>query len=150
MSAFLCSPRTFAHALIAHCKCYTRKRPYGYIPITEHNDDKYLASVLDGWISLNQASINHRYPDKNDPVADDINKRVIIERAIRYFKAHTVRGERPYILQLWQSINCLIYQCSEGEVNMGTLTYADLVRMKHDIADEILSQMPGSEDLHWG
>lgn len=61
---------------------------------------------------------------------------------IKYSNASTSK------IQCLKSINCLIYQCSEGDV-VKTALYKKLVEVKNDLMDDIISDLPEYDAAVW-
>jgi hypothetical protein len=55
----------------------------------------------------------------------------------------------PTLIQGYKALQCLVYQCYEGDVP-GTPLYGALVDLEHVLAARIVSELPAYEAAPWG
>ena len=53
-------------------------------------------------------------------------------------------------MQVYKSLGCWLYQCSEGDVPETSLLYSAMQRVKADLADHIISRLPEYDSCNWG
>lgn len=83
----------------------------------------------------------------------EMNKSVIRERyGDRYDTSFTVdyhyQEERSAMIQLYKSLSCYLYQCSEGIVPHSRI-FKEIERFHAGIADSILYRLPEFKDAEW-
>ena len=148
MSAFIVSKTTMDHAVYAVYRKFngSHQHPqFGGIPMA-YSDDRDPYTELGQWLyRLNKMAIWQRYPDTVDnpdmmpgPVdTDDIHT--------NYRYPAFVDVDLPQALK---SLQCLIYQCSEGNVPATDL-YQALRDLEHSMMDEIIRAMPAYQQAQW-
>lgn len=88
-------------------------------------------------LSMNYEAVNQRYPDDQEDGANCINEYVFTPRY------------DDSIFQMYKSVQCLLYQCSEGNVPETDL-FKKLDRFEKIIAKKIVSSLPEYEAAKWG
>ena len=53
------------------------------------------------------------------------------------------------LVQVYKSLQCFLYQCSEGDIPKSKL-FQGLRRLEHNIANQIISNMPEYNKAQWG
>ena len=96
---------------------------------------------------LNVAAINHRYPDtvgkpNNMPGSIDENGSHVPYKRVEGFP-----GSNKY--QVLKSVQCLIYQCSEGDIPEHGL-YKALRQYEFALCRDIVEGIPAYEKASWG
>ena len=128
MSAFLVSEKTLYSALqgVLHCK-YSRL-------YKDVNKDKGIRTVFMALNTLNSLALKVRYNEEPAP---------------GYLYSGIKLSEAPVNkIQCLKSLQCLIYQCSEGEV-VKTGLYKKLVEVQNDLQDLIIRDLPEYEQAVW-
>lgn len=128
MSAFLVSEKTLYSALqgILHCK-YSRL-------YKDVNKDKGISTVFMALNTLNSLALKVRYNEEPAP-------------GYKYSGIKLSETSRNKI-QCLKSLNCLIYQCSEGSV-VKTGLYKKLLEVKADLSADIISDLPEYDKAVW-
>lgn len=101
--------------------------------LTQHNRDKDLAQDL---FKLNCNAVNQRYGEGQ---AKEFRSLV--------FNFKTISLVNP--LQVYKSLGCLIYQCSEGNIPETNL-YKMLEEIQDTLARSIINRLPEYDKAYWG
>ena len=128
MSAFLVSEKTLYSAMqgILHCK-YSKL-------YKDVNKPKGISTVFMALNTLNSLALKVRYNEEPTP---------------GYLYSGIKLSETPRNkIQCLKSLQCLIYQCSEGEV-VKTGLYKKLVEVQNQLQDLIISDMPEYKQAVW-
>jgi len=101
------------------------------------------------------------YPEIHKVFAGDCNKLgqkmlVMNNKAVdaRYSENNPIEIYRfslvcTSIMQVYKSLQCFLYQCSEGDIPKSGL-YQDLKKLEHDIAHDIISSTTEYGMAQWG
>jgi hypothetical protein len=120
----------------------TQESIYNYNYTSEMSIDKQ--KLVNALFDLNIQAVKERYGDESPatmPGHVQTNKQLAI-------------GQIPYaytdanIIQVYKSLKCLIYQCSEGNVP-NTPLYKFLEELENTIARHIVSELPEYEKAEW-
>jgi len=95
-------------------------------------DEPMLGAML---FSLNIQGVNARYGEGQAKEFRDLDYRYQYEHATP--------------IQVLKSLQCWIYQCSEGDVP-DTLLYQIMKEYEHMLADSIISKLPAYNAAEWG
>lgn len=143
MSAYIVNPETLQTVMDAlYRSAWLRECTtlYGLLDGTKI-DARALAESRGGYQSLaselhalNVAGVCQRYGDKP-------------ETMIKCPKLSP--GIAPDPVQAYKSLQCLIYQCSEGSA-METQLYRDLVKIENHLARNIVGHLPEYNAAKWG
>ncbi len=76
---------------------------------------------------------------------DAVDQRYSESNPVRLYKHDWVPGHK---MQVFKSLRCFLYQCSEGDVPETDL-FKDTESLMHTIALEIISDMPQYENAEW-
>jgi hypothetical protein len=129
MSAFIVDDKTFA--LIASGLCNLKT----YSRWAKQSDPVEVRKLVEGWSAANCEAIKQRYGDENKPIK--LPKRL---------------PSPPSAVQLVKSLQCLSYQCSEGDVGEGC--YVDEMKALHgtisELCEMIVHNLPEYEAAEWG
>ena len=98
---------------------------------TTFDDD--LNSLGKELLLLNTQAVNERYDDNNS--GNDVI-------------AYTYHPDITSKIQAYKSLNCLLYQCSEGDVPKTEL-YSFLNWLAFEWADDLVRSMPAYEQADW-
>ena len=137
MSAFIISNQTMLDIINGLYWTHDFKRQsFIYSALKEvlgcelEKDEDYtkLASEL---FKLNAEAVNHRYNDNAEAVIFEWNS-----------------NDRPNIYQFLKSVECLIYQCSEGDTP-NTDLYKWLVKLSDSIKDFIIKDADDYKKARW-
>lgn len=131
MSAFLVSEKTLYNCMKAITKA---KYSALYKDIEGEGSHKKMKIIFMALNSLNSLALKVRY---NEPPAPGYK---FCE--VKYSNASSNK------IQLLKSLQCLIYQCSEGEV-VKTGLYKKLVEVQNQLQDLIISDMPEYKQAVW-
>jgi len=128
MSSFLVSEKTLYSAMkgILHCK-YSKL-------YKDVNKPKGISTVFMALNTLNSLALKVRYNEEPAP-------------GYLYCGIKLSETSRNKI-QCLKSLQCLIYQCSEGEV-VKTGLYKKLVEVQNDLQDLIIRDLPEYEQAVW-
>jgi len=83
-------------------------------------------------LNMNNKAVDQRY-NENNPVE---------------LYRHSYESPRN-LMQVYKSVQCFVYQCSEGDVVKSKL-YQDFVKLEHRLAAEIISNTPEYNKAVWG
>lgn len=144
MSAFICNDLTinsiinslaynarFDHARAA----FGQPAAYYHLiprPQTDEEEDEYLRLAAD-LHQLNVDAVNQRY--RCDDEAD--------------YTPRLSAFRTPEAMQAYKSAQCLLYQCSEGNVPETPL-YKALAEMKNRMAEAVIYGLPEYQTAKWG
>ena len=103
----------------------------GYLPKTQ--PEKLAAALFD----MNCDGVDQRYEDK--PARTDFHPEPFTFRRVL----------PPTNVPTYKAVSCLLYQCSEGDVDTTPL-YGALESCKEYLAGEIISSLPEYESAPWG
>lgn len=133
MSSFFVSKATIdtCVAAIHHNAAY--HRDHGMLYATSMDS---LGKEL--W-AMNNDALCARYP------GDDVSDALANDKVIEGYKYKTTF---PTMIQMLKSLQCLIYQCSEGKVPERE-TYKALERVADLIKDRIVSDLPAYQAAKW-
>ena len=128
MSAFLVSEKTLYSALQGVLCCEYSKL------YKDVNKPKGISTVFMALNTLNSLALKVRYNEEPAP---------------GYLYSGVKLSETPRNkIQCLKSLQCLIYQCSEGDV-VKTGLYKKLVEVKNDLMDLIIRDMPEYDAAVW-
>lgn len=138
MSAFIVSDNTI-NRIVSHLNM--RQRDYNHI--FDNNGyplgvTEYLQQLASDLHLMNCDAVDARYghgtaaQDEADVKTD--------------FKFQFTQPESP--LRIYKALQCYLYQCSEGDIDQRRL-YKMMQRLKTEMADNIIRQLPGYEDAPW-
>ena len=129
MSAFILEDKTFAS--IASGLCNIKK----YSPDAVQSDEVEVRKLVKSWAAANCEAIKQRYGDVNKPC-----------------KLPKQLPEAPSAGQLLKSLQCLSYQCSEG--NVGMSCYVEEMKALRgtvlELGETIIEQTAEYEAAEWG
>jgi hypothetical protein len=86
---------------------------------------------------MNDAAMDSRYSEGT--AAGD--------RAGKAYEYHMVHPDS--LIQVYKSLGCYLYQCSEGDVPEVFALYKALEDYKHTLADHIISALPAYDRAEW-
>lgn len=129
MSAFLVSEKT-----LYNCMKAITKAQYSALYKDIEGSQKKFKIVFMALNSLNSLALKVRYNEEPAPGYKFCS--------IKYTEASSCK------VQLLKSLQCLIYQCSEGSV-VETGLYKKLVEVKNDLAELIVRDLPEYENAVW-
>ena len=129
MSAFLVSEKT-----LYNCMKAITKAKYSALYKDIDGSHKKFKVIFMALNSLNSLALKVRYNEEPAPGYKFCS--------IKYTKASSCK------IQLLKSLQCLIYQCSEGSV-VETGLYKKLIEVKNDLQDLIISDMPEYKKAVW-
>lgn len=91
---------------------------------------------------MNIKAVNYRYPDSIDIPGTYEN-----DSLVRYeFKS--LRFNLPSPIQVLKSLQCFLYQCTEGDIPE-MLLYKALKKWEGDLAINIVQSMPEWDSAKW-
>jgi len=131
MSAFTISEKTMQICLAIMAECPGVCKKYGYEP----NDSQRLGDDL---YTMNQEAIHQRYKE-------DVESIKFIAKPITIMGNFGEQGR----VQLYKSLQCLHYQCNEGDVPESNKLYELLTECISDIAHAIVRKLPQYENAKW-
>jgi len=129
MSAFLVTEKT-----LYNCMKAITKAQYSKLYYEASQSQKKFKIVFMALNSLNSLALKVRYNEEPSPGYKFCS--------IKYTEASSCK------IQLLKSLQCLIYQCSEGSV-VETGLYKKLIEVKNDLQDLIISDMPEYKKAVW-
>lgn len=128
MSAFKCSDK--------HMQ-YIANRLYSYEMLERGSrDEESVKNMVNRWIDLNIQALQERYGDSKEMYKDS-----------KYIERINVILDLDKF-QLLKALQCLRYQCSEGNVP-DTKGYKELEEIIHEVAMSIIYSMPEYEGAEW-
>jgi hypothetical protein len=129
MSAFLVTEKT-----LYNCMKAITKAQYSALYKDIDGSQKKFKIIFMALNSLNSLALKVRYNEEPSPGYKFCS--------IKYTEASSCK------IQLLKSLQCLIYQCSEGSV-VETGLYKKLIEVKNDLQDLIISDMPEYKKAVW-
>lgn len=129
MSAFLVSEKT-----LYNCMKAITKAKYSALYKDIDGSQKKFKVIFMALNSLNSLALKVRYNEEPAPGYKFCS--------IKYTEASSCK------VQLLKSIQCLIYQCSEGSV-VKTGLYKKLIEVKNDLLDLIVRDLPEYDKAVW-
>lgn len=128
---------------------------------TINNIVSYLSTSQRSWIKNQFEEIGYKF-DRNDDLdklASDLFHMNCDAVDCRYGKGTSANDTAEYpafrfryvlsnLMQVYKSLECLIYQCSEGDIDEKPL-YKVIVKMKHSLSSEIISNLPQYQSSQW-
>ena len=129
MSAFLVTEKT-----LYNCMKAITKAKYSVLYKDIDGSQKKFKVIFMALNSLNSLALKVRYNAEPTPGYKFC--------VIKYTEASSCK------IQLLKSLQCLIYQCSEGSV-VETGLYKKLVEVKNDLMDLIIRDLPEYENAVW-
>lgn len=129
MSAFLVSEKT-----LYNCMKAITKAKYSALYKDIDGSHKKFKVIFMALNSLNSLALKVRYNEEPAPGYKFCE--------VKYSNA----SSNP--IQLLKSLNCLIYQCSEGAV-VETGLYKKLLEVKADLSADIISDLPEYDQAVW-
>lgn len=129
MSAFLVTEKT-----LYNCMKAITKAQYSALYKDIDGSQKKFKIIFMALNSLNSLALKVRYNEEPSPGYKFCS--------IKYTEASSCK------IQLLKSLNCLIYQCSEGSV-IKTGLYKKLLEVKSDLQDLIIRDLPEYEKAVW-
>lgn len=109
--------------------------------------------------SLNIEAVMQRYPDCEDnpgnlpgPCDEDGNSTALRQRDMYCnlgSSRNLQRARQPFLIDGYKALQCLRYQCSEGDIDQKPL-YQALSEAIATIAEEIVESLPEYEKAAWG
>lgn len=140
MSAFIVGDATinrvvsFITQLSVHAGPRRELADYG----AELGSDEGLADLARAMFALNVSAVDQRYPDHR--TSADAPFRT--EDFAYQYKLSTE-------IQAFKSLECWLYQCSEGDIPDTSLLYACMVRVRNCMAVELIRQSPAYRGAQW-
>ncbi len=151
MSSYVVHPKVI-NQIVTYLDVQTNRGNYRYL-LSHYNivpnmkealgdKEERLQATADSLWSLNIEAVQQRYPnDTVNTMPGSYQEGKLIHHTVyKYEEANT--------LQVYKSLQCLIYQCSEGNVP-DTIEYKFLVDLKHAIAEDIIESLPDYDKAHW-
>lgn len=129
MSAFLVTEKT-----LYNCMKAITKAQYSALYKDIDGSQRKFKVIFMALNSLNSLALKVRYNEEPAPGYKFCS--------IKYTEASSCK------VQLLKSLQCLIYQCSEGSV-VETGLYKKLVEVKNDLAELIVRDLPEYENAVW-
>ena len=129
MSAFLVTEKT-----LYNCMKAITKAQYSALYKDIDGSQKKFKVIFMALNSLNSLALKVRYNEEPAPGYKFCE--------IKYTEASSCK------VQLLKSLQCLIYQCSEGSV-VKTGLYKKLIEVKNDLMDLIVRDLPEYENAVW-
>ena len=129
MSAFLVTEKT-----LYNCMKAITKAQYSALYKDIDGSQKKFKIIFMALNSLNSLALKVRYNEEPSPGYKFCS--------IKYTEASSCK------IQLLKSLNCFIYQCSEGSV-IKTGLYKKLLEVKSDLQDLIIRDLPEYEKAVW-
>jgi len=129
MSAFLVTEKT-----LYNCMKAITKAQYSALYKDIDGSQKKFKIIFMALNSLNSLALKVRYNEEPSPGYKFCS--------IKYTEASSCK------IQLLKSLQCLIYQCSEGSV-IKTGLYKKLLEVKSDLQDLIIRDLPEYEKAVW-
>lgn len=130
MSSFVVTNKTI-NQVVSHLQTCDSKRTYDHwmrqamgFSLTNTQE------LVDHMLSLNLTAIYIRYGDEPSGVA------------------YTFRHVPVTEIQAYKSLQCWLYQCTEGKASTNPF-YKVMERIAGSIASHIISKLPGYEKAHW-
>ncbi len=138
MSAFIVSVATMDAVvdLISAHQARAHRYVFGDVLLTADEAETRLGRRL---YALNEIAIDARYPGETR----DTHK---FSGSYRFAMPCGTSSKAACVKQ----IDCLIYQCSEGDIPETSDDYKALVAIRDEIYDEIVSALPDYEAAPWG
>jgi hypothetical protein len=107
--------------------CFSKLEELGYSKTT----DKSLSLLVTDMLAMNVKAVNARYGENAKP-------------SFLSFKP-----VQATIIQVYKSLECFLYQCSEGDVHKEPL-YIALKAATCDLAKEIIGGLKSYNEAKWG
>jgi hypothetical protein len=134
MSAFIVSQKT-VNRIIDYIAWVSMKDPY-MLRILSHAGYELPDSVNrlgQDMIKLNYGAVNERYGEEEKPE-----------------KFQRVRNVPASLIQTVKSLQCFLYQCTEGEQFENSKLYQCLRRLEEHLLNEIVTSLPAYGHAVWG
>lgn len=105
-------------------------------------DEKTLQKLANTLWDLNIEAVHQRYPeDKTDSMPGQYeNQKLVHHTPYQYTPTTTI--------QAYKSLQCLVYQCSEGNVPNNPL-YKMLEELENAMARQIVYDLPAYDEAKW-
>ena len=134
MSAFIVSQKT-VNRIIDYIAWVSNKDPY-MLRILNNAGYKLPDDVFklgQDMIQLNYGAVNQRYSEDEIPE-----------------KFQRIRNMPVSSIQTVKSLQCYLYQCTEGEEFETSSLYQGLRRLEEHLLNEIITSLPAYEKAVWG
>ena len=134
MSAFIVSQKT-VNRIIDYIAWNSNKDPY-MLRILNNAGYKLPDDVIklgQDMVSLNYGAVNERYGEDEEPD-----------------KFQRIRNMPVSNIQTVKSLQCYLYQCTEGEEFENSKLYQGLRRLEEHLLNEIITSLPAYEKAVWG
>lgn len=156
MSCFIMNPRTIAR--IANYICAHINGGYNttHLPLEISNEFKRLVSI-DGIANeektykelykLNYEAFNTRYEGRHtEDLADNLDKYAEYDNPLIGLFDHEINANH---YQMFKSIECYLYQCSESEELENSIVYKEVSRLKNAIMSKIVHRSAEYQAADW-
>lgn len=118
-----------------------------------HKDKTYdLAKITSKLFDMNKQALEECYKQSASDMYSDCLFDKSVPDDIRLFnQAKTQNIENFYakLIPLYKILSCYLYQCAEGKVYESEL-YVEMRKFKERVADLIIENLPGYDDIPWG
>jgi len=134
MSAFIVSQKT-VNRIIDYIAWNSNKDLY-MLRILNNAGYKLPDDVIklgQDMVALNYGAVNERYSEEEKPE-----------------KFQRIRNLRASLIQTVKSLQCFLYQCTEGEDFENSKLYQGLRRLEEHLLNEIVTSLPAYEKAVWG
>jgi len=134
MSAFIVSDDTMHTVVTALTEHIRRWRSHNRAEFANMNlwETDGVETKIGGLLyAMNAQAVETRYSEAQEPIEYSF--------AQRRTNAHAA----------YKAVQCLLYQCCEGEIN-GTPLYRELETFRHNLADQIVTETPEYNAAPWG
>lgn len=99
-----------------------------------------VAGVAVAMARLNVRAVNYRYGERTP-----VNVALMIDKAKLHVRDDRLAGK----VQRAKSLDCLLYQCSEGKVP-NTKLYREIARLRDRLNADIVGEVPEYSEAVWG
>lgn len=113
---------------------------------SDKETNKILKEFGKALLRLNLMAFYDRYKD-SDNISDEIKQE--IKTSMKEYKYFDVPLKEREKIQVLKSIECFLYQCSEGNIPEEPLFKA-LEQIKENIKDYIINEIPEYNQAIWG
>jgi hypothetical protein len=151
MSAFVIDRQTMDRVVSGIC---ARDRSYGQITRTFAGFDtaerKNGTEIGRQLFTLNIEAVTQRYPDCADDPSNLPGPQDAARQASDYLWGGSAANDQESMIKTMKAMQCLRYQCSEGDVPETTGLYRELCMAIGKLAENIVRKMPTYEAAEWG
>ena len=100
-------------------------------------------------LEMNENAVNQRYRESSSGDKFKFSTNMVSLMAIANKNTDATRPAHVNNIQAYKSINCFLYQCSEGDVPESEL-FKEVEHLQAALADKMIKQLPEYDKSAWG